>query len=393
MDECCAVVAGHICLDVIPNMDHVPEGKLPALLHPGHLIITGPAAISTGGPVSNTGLALHRLGIPTRLIAKIGSDPLGAVVRGIVDRYDPALGAGLVVDNSSPTSYSLILSAPGVDRIFLHCPGANDTFGLQDVNFELLSQARLMHFGYPPVMRRMYSENGRELVEIFKQAKVSGVTTSLDMTYPDPDAEGGRANWLDILRKLLPYVDVFLPSFDEILFMLHRDEFMQLRQERPDRNLQDKITAHRLTKLGDTLLDMGAKIALIKLGDKGLYLRTGAALEDMGRGKPEQMAAWRERELWSACFAVQVVGTTGSGDATIAGFLSAMLRGLGPEDAVTAAVAVGACNVEAVDALSGLRSWEETQARIAAGWPRLPVRVSGPGWSETRSGIWEKKHR
>lgn len=390
MKACCAVVAGHICLDIFPNMDHLPEGKLLSLLQPGHLIITGPAVFSTGGPVSNTGLALHRLGIPTRLIAKVGSDPLGGVVRGIVEGYDPSLSEGLVVDALAPTSYSLILSAPGVDRMFIHCPGANDTFGVDDVNYELLSQARLLHFGYPPVMRKMYADHGRELVDLFKRAKATGVTTSLDMTYPDPDADGGRADWLGILRQVLPYVDIFLPSFDELFFMLQREEFLQLWKQNPDRNLQQKITPERLELFGNELIGMGAKVALIKLGDRGLHLRTAASLHGMGRGQPADLAQWANRFLWSACFRAQVVGTTGSGDATIAGFLSALLRGLSPAKAVTAAVAVGACNVEAADALSGLRSWEETLARVAAGWEHLPLDLSRDGWVEVQAGLWEK---
>jgi hypothetical protein len=45
------------------------------------------------------------------------------------------------------------------------------------------------------------------------------------------------------------------------------------------------------------------------------------------------------------------------------------------------AAAVGACNVEAADALGGLRSWEETRARIEAGWPRQKLDFEAiPGW-------------
>jgi hypothetical protein len=41
---------------------------------------------------------------------------------------------------------------------------------------------------------------------------------------------------------------------------------------------------------------------------------------------------------------------------------------------------VGACNVEAADALSGIRSWDATQARIVGGWARAPVIIDAPGW-------------
>jgi sugar/nucleoside kinase (ribokinase family) len=139
------------------------------------------------------------------------------------------------------------------------------------------------------------------------------------------------------------------------------------------------------------LLGMGAKILGLKLGERGLYLRstTRSRLEGLGRAAGQNASAWAEYELWAPCFKVDVVGTTGSGDATIAGFLSALMRGLSPEQAVTAAVAVGACNVEAADALSGLRSWEATQARIAAGWQRRPLVISAPGWCwDSNASLW-----
>jgi len=53
------VVAGHICLDIIPPL--VGEGDFEATFRPGRLLETGPALMSTGGPVSNTGLALYNL--------------------------------------------------------------------------------------------------------------------------------------------------------------------------------------------------------------------------------------------------------------------------------------------------------------------------------------------
>jgi sugar/nucleoside kinase (ribokinase family) len=127
---------------------------------------------------------------------------------------------------------------------------------------------------------------------------------------------------------------------------------------------------------------MGAKIVLLKLGARGAYLRTASAsaLEQLGRAAPSDRAAWADREMWVPCFEVEVIGTTGSGDATIAGFLSALLRDTSPEEALTMAVAVGACNVEAADALSGVQAWDATAQRIAHRWARLPAALTAPGW-------------
>jgi sugar/nucleoside kinase (ribokinase family) len=73
-DRSGAVVAGHICLDIIPQM---PRVNLQTSLRPGAVIEVGAAIMATGGPVSNTGLSLHRLGIPTQLMGKVGHDNFG----------------------------------------------------------------------------------------------------------------------------------------------------------------------------------------------------------------------------------------------------------------------------------------------------------------------------
>ena len=385
-----AVVAGHICLDVILDIGPSAAADLSHALQPGRLLEVGPAVVSTGGPVSNTGLALHLLGIPTRLICKIGRDPFGGVIHDSISARSPELAAGIVEDPSVTTSYSVVLSPPGVDRIFLHHPGANDSFDADDVDFGLVERAALFHFGYPPVMRRMYERGGRGLAELLRRARETGATTSLDMSYPDPSSAGGRVEWRTILESALPLVDVFVPSIEELLSMLHPARLAELSANGP---AVDGVTPELLHELGDELLGMGVRVLVIKLGERGLYLRTASrpALLDLGRAAPRDVDRWDDREFWAPCFRVPVLGTTGAGDATIAGFHAALLRGLGPEEAVTTALAVGACNVEAPDAVSGLRSWEETRRRIGSGWERLPFELRDAAWHRVEDSVlWER---
>lgn len=383
-----AVVAGHICLDIIPDLSGLTGARFLEVFRPGQLLQAGPAVFATGGPVSNTGLALHLLGVPTQLMGKVGADVFGEAVRGMVRARGDHLAAGMVVNAEATTSYTVIINPPDVDRIFLHHPGANDTFCADDVSLDLVRRADLFHFGYPPLMRRMYSADGAELAELFRRVKATGATTSLDMAFPDPASDAGRVDWPRILRATLPNIDVFMPSVEEILFMLRRATFAEFQAA--GGALLDHVTPALLAGLSDELLGLGARIVGLKLGERGLYLRAASAerLRDAGRAMAD-VAAWADRELWAPCFQVDVIGTTGSGDATIAGFLSALLRGLTPEAAVTAAVAVGACNVEAADALSGLRSWEATLGRIAGGWARRPLVIDAPGWRwAPEAGIW-----
>ena len=218
------VVAGHICLDIIPTfLSHGEQDA--ARIEPGQLYLMGPAVCATGGVVSNTGLALHQLGIPTRLMGKVADDLFGAAVLDILRRFDPGLEEGMIVPPGENTSYSVVISPPGVDRAFLHCPGANDTFRASDVSLERLQEASLLHFGYPTLMEQFYSDGGRQMADLFGRVQGQGLITSLDMSLPDPQSPAGQVDWRDWLTHVLPTVDLYLPSIEETLFMLDRPRF------------------------------------------------------------------------------------------------------------------------------------------------------------------------
>jgi sugar/nucleoside kinase (ribokinase family) len=352
----------------------------------------GPAVTSTGGAVSNTGQALHRLGFRPRLLGKVGDDLLSRVILEILRRQDASLTQDMIVASGEASSYTVVISPPGVDRVFLHCPGANDTFKADDVDDGQLVGARLFHFGYPPLMRRMYTHGGNECARLLRRVKKLGITTSLDMAMPDPDLDAGRVDWKTWLKHVLPHVDVFLPSVEEILFMVDRKRFDRMLQG----DVAERVDGDLLTRLAGHLLRLGAALVVLKLGDQGVYLRTttdAARLSSMGRCRPATPDAWRAREILAPCFRVKVVGTTGSGDCTIAGFLGGLLKRLSPEDAVTAAVAVGGFNVEQADATSGVPGWAEVEKRVRSGWKRRPVDMKLPGWTwNSKRSLWIGPH-
>jgi sugar/nucleoside kinase (ribokinase family) len=377
-----AVTAGHICLDVIPDLSGSPRQEFARLFAPGRLLEIGPMAFATGGPVANTGLTLNRLGTKTRLMGKVGDDSFGETVRQLISTHDPHLAEGMVVDSTAQTSYTVVINPPQVDRIFLHFPGANDTFTADDVHYDLVAQARHFHLGYPPIMKMMYQADGAELAEIFRRVKQTGVTTSLDMALPDPSTASGQADWPAILAATLPNVDIFLPSGEEILYMLRPDTFTEFHQVADGDDVLERFTPEILTDLSQKLLDMGVAISCIKLGYRGFYMHSAgqSRIEALGRARPSNSALWAGREMWAPAFLVDEVGATGAGDASIAGFLSALLRDLSPEEVLTMATAVGAYNVEAPDGLSGIRPWDETWRRIDAGWPKRKLVLDASGW-------------
>ncbi len=376
----CIVVCGHLCLDFIPGFPDAGEGK--DWFRPGSLSLVEAPVMATGGAVSNVGLALHRLGLPVRLVAKIGNDPLGLIVLDRVSAMGRDLASGVTPVDGEVTSYSVVINPPGIDRIFFHCPGANDTFTDADVADSHMENASLFHFGYPPLMKQIWSDGGVRLHRLFSRAKSKGALTSLDMSLPDPSSPSGRIDWKAFLGRVLPAVDIFVPSVEELLFMTDKPAFARMSSTGGGDAVIRAVTFAELDRMAEPALSAGVSAILIKVGDRGAYLRTGS------RGLPG-ISGWENRELYTPVFSVpRIGGTTGAGDSTIAGFLASVARGLSPEDALTMAVAVGGCCVEAPDATSGILPWEKTIDRVSQGWARAAVTVSEPGWRTTGSGLW-----
>lgn len=387
MDVPQIVVAGHICVDIIPSWNGAVE-SLANILKPGRLNQVGPALVSTGGAVSNTGIALHRLGVPVRMMGKVGPDLFGRAILDVVRGYGEDLAASMIVDINADSSYTLVINPPGVDRIFLHCPGANDTFSAADVLPEQVRGAKIFHFGYPPIMRRMYLDDGAELAALLRSIRALGVTTSLDMAQPDPTAEAGRVNWLRVLENALPFVDIFAPSLDETLFMVERSHYDAIQRGEAARTPDAEL----LQRVAGRLLDMGAAVVALKLGELGLYLSTTAdarRLENAGAAFTPLPEGWLDRELLTPCFVANVAGTTGAGDCTIAGLLTSLLRGAPAERAILDATAVGAASVESPDATGGVPTWDAIQERLARGWAKHPLRINVGGWhADDAHRVW-----
>jgi sugar/nucleoside kinase (ribokinase family) len=370
------VVAGHCCLDVIPTF--LPQGG--GAVRPGTLVRVGPAQFAPGGAVSNVGLALHRLGSAPRLVGKVGEDDFGTTLLGLLRANQSALADGMVVAPGETTSYSVVINPPGVDRTFLHCPGANDTFGVADLARIDWDGVQLLHFGYPPLMARIAAEDGADLAALLAVAKRQGVSTTLDMAWPDPTTPAGQADWAALLARCLPFVDAFMPSAEELVLMLDRD------------HAGEHWTLPQVDALAVRCLELGAAVVAVKLGAEGLLLRTteaAARLASAGTAFCALGAPWLGRQLLAPCFAAQVVGTTGAGDATIAGFIWGVLTRNDPATTLIGAVAVGACSVEAADASSAIPTWDAVQTRVTAGWERLPAPPLTEAWQwRAVPGIW-----
>lgn len=381
-----AVVAGHICLDITPLVRPGTYRAMGDLIRPGTLVDVGPAAVGTGGAVSNTGLALGKLGVRVALMGKCGRDPFGRVILDLLKAQAPGAERGMRMVDGEHTSYTVVLAVPGLDRAFIHCPGANNTFAHDDIDFGLVGRGRLFHFGYPTLMKGMFQNGGRELIRVFQSARETGVITSLDFSLPDPQSEAGSVDWPAVLARTLPCVDLFMPSAEELLFLLDKPLFLDLCAKVPPHGtLLDVLGTAHLRALAEQCLKLGVRVCVIKCGKHGVYIRTAgkAALAAIRGGNETFLEkGWAGRELFKPSFRVDKIATaTGAGDNAIAGFLAAFLNRSSIFESLDVMAIVGAQNLTVMDAVSGVKSWTETRAQLAANPPLNPVTLDLGGWA------------
>lgn len=367
------IVAGHICLDITPVFPAGRAKQAGDLLCPGKLIQMGEADVHTGGAVANTGLAMKILGADVTLTGKVGDDAFGQIILNALGVYDAA--EGMLVSEDTTTSYSVVLAMPGIDRIFLHHPGANHRFRAADVPEERLEEAALLHFGYPPLMEAMYENDGAELVALMKKAKDAGCATSLDLAAVDADSAAGQADWKCILKKTLPYVDFFVPSIEELCFMLERERYEDWQKRAAGGDITKILDVEAdIGPLAEACMALGCKVLLLKCGAPGMYYRTAGAdvLRQVGARAGLDAERWADRSGFERSYVPdRVLSGTGAGDTSIAAFLVAMLQGCAPEECMRLAAATGACCVADYDALGGLKTFDELRTKIAAGWKKV----------------------
>jgi sugar/nucleoside kinase (ribokinase family) len=347
------VVAGHVCLDLTPAWNVEPA------IDAGRLIGVGPLAMSPGGCVGNTGLALVALGVATHLAASVGSDELGRI---LVERLalSGADTVGIARLGGRATSYSIVVDFAGRDRTFWHHVGANATFDGSGV-VERLEAARaasaaagsgrgmggvvtdpaaavtdsagapevILHLGYPMLLPALHADVGAALTRLVEAARSRGALVSLDMAEVDPSSDARGVDWEGLLTRTLPAVDVIKASVDDLAAMM------------PGRR------GLAPAEWAALLVELGAAAGLVTAGPEGLYLRTGpeARIRTAAHSLRAAAADWSNREIWVPTLATRVLVTTAAGDVAAAGFLAGLSAGQGPAECALLAAASAAARI------------------------------------------------
>jgi sugar/nucleoside kinase (ribokinase family) len=294
------IVADHVC---------TPIAHLPAA---GELVMADSMLLTIGGCAANAAVDLAKMGVRVAVSGRVGRDIFGRIVADLL-REAGVDTTAVMTSATADTSQTLIVNVQGQDRRFIHTFGANREYSVADLPAELPDSCQVLYVGGYLVMPGLRQQ---ELAPAFRAVRARGIKVVLDIVVPAP------GEYLSQLDQLLPHVDVFLPNN-------HEGELITGEKDA----LRQAEVFHR----------MGAATAIVTMGGEGAVL------------------VQKGLRLRSGVFRVPYVDGSGGGDAFDAGYIVGLLRGLGPEDCLRYASALGASCVRAVGTTPGVFTREECE--------------------------------
>jgi sugar/nucleoside kinase (ribokinase family) len=252
------------------NVDLIVSG-LPTLPVLGQELLCDDFQMALGSSSAICASWLVALGAAVDFWGKVGHDPYGDFVVSDLERR--GIGTdGVIRDPDIRTGVTVALTYPQ-DRAMFTYLGSIAALRLDDLDLSLL--ARYDHLHSASIFLQRGLRPG--LPALYQAAKEAGLTTSLDSGW-DPEERWGR----DIF-EVLPHVDFFVPNEVEALHFTGASTIEEAAAE----------------------LSRYARTVVVKLGREGALARAG-------------------EQVWKAPgFDVEVMDTTGAGDAFNAGFMYA----------------------------------------------------------------------
>ena len=264
--------------------------------------------LAPAGTAGGMALVAGCLGVRARLCSAVGADAAGKLARLIYQERGVDLSL-LATAPQVATSTTLICIDRAGRRPRFHMRGASMEVELNEAVFAAARTTKFLHYagvGAP----KLDGGPGASLAAVARKA---GATVTCDLISPRPNA-------LEELRRLLPYVDFFMPNGDEAL------------------RLSGQAT---LAEAGEFFRDQGAANCIIKDGPRGALLVTREGYERV------------------PAHAIEPLDTTSCGDSFCAGLVAALDRGRTVLESCRFAAAVAALVASGLGTLGLLEGFEQ----------------------------------
>ncbi len=278
-----------------------------------------------GGAPANVAVGLARLGISCGFIGKVGNDQFGRFLRETL-QSNGVNTQSLLTTSEAPTAIAFVaLSSTGKpDFFFYRDPCADLLLAQEELPRKWLMQANFLHIGSVSLTREPARQATRRAAEIVKE---SGATVTFDPNLRLDLWREGIGECRQEVIRILPLTDFFLPSTEELLLLTETQD------------LQEAI--HKI-------LEQGPRVICIKQGSDGVHV-----VKVSSDGTVE--------EFQQTAFPVEVVDTTGAGDAFNAGLIAGLVEGLPLKRAVKQGSAVAALAITKKGAMTSLPSHRQVE--------------------------------
>jgi hypothetical protein len=299
-------VIGLYILDILGR----PVARIPDR---GNVEFIDEIRLTVAGTAGGTVIDTAKLGLKSLAVGAVGDDEKADFVLATMAKHGIDVSAMQRL-SGVPTSATILNVRPNGDRPALHVRGASDHFEVPAALYDQVFDAPIIHLGGTGLLRKLDGEPSRVLL---REAKARGRTTTFDLI-------AATADTIRIVEPLLPFIDYFMPSIEEA------------------KDMSGRATPEDCAAF---YLDRGATCCVLTLGAEGAFYahRDGTRLR-------------------VPAYAIDVVDTTGCGDAFDAGFIAALHHGMNPELSIRFAQAAAALVATGLGSDAGITSFAQTRA-------------------------------
>lgn len=274
-------------MNAFPQVDVVTIGESMVLFQPmtnGSLTYAPLFTKSIAGAESNVAIGLTRLGLKSRWISRLGTDPFGDQVLATLAGEGVDVSAVIRDSESATGIYFKEFKGFGDPNVYFYRKfSAASHFTPEALNSNWFEGAKHLHVtGILPALGEHTAETAKEAMKL---ARKQGMTISFDPNLRRKLWSEKRAR--EVLLSMIPLCDYFLPGLDEAEFL---------------------VGEHAEMDYAPIFLNQGVKVVAMKLGERGSM---GFFDQTCIQAEPHRVST--------------LVDTIGAGDAFAAGFLSVMV--------------------------------------------------------------------
>ena len=298
-----ATIVGLYVLDILGRpVSEIPKG--------GDLAYIDELRLTVAGTAGGTIIDCAKLGLTTLAVGAVGDDEKADFVVSVLEKFG-ADTAGFERIKGVPTSSTILNIRPNGERPALHLRGACDYFMPPNKEKLNIFDCKVFHLGGTGLLKKL---DGSASVELLKDAKENECITTWDLI-------GATESTIDIVKPLLPHIDYFMPSIEEASIMCGLDDPKDIAKY---------------------YLDNGVTNCVLTMGGEGsLFVN-------------------KDETIKTPAFDINVVDTTGCGDAFDAGMITSLINDFDLEKSLKFATTTSGLVATGLGSDAGIIDFDDT---------------------------------